>query len=199
MARQKKHENLREACITQAIQIIETSGLENLSFREVARRLGVSHQAPYKHFPSRDHILAAIVQRTFKEFATFLDAVPVSEDPAEELEALGNRYLRYALENPLQYRLMFGTPLPDLADHPEMMDGAQHAFDRLLRIIERMTLPAAATHNAMFAWSTIHGLASLLEAQVMAKIALSEEAVAESTRAVMVQIKDSLLAQNSNN
>ena len=53
--------NLREACIAEAFRIIEDAGLEALSLREVARRLGVSHQAPYKHFPSRDHIVAEIL------------------------------------------------------------------------------------------------------------------------------------------
>ncbi len=195
MARKVKHENLREACIDQAIEIIELSGIEQLSFREVARRLGVSHQAPYKHFPSRDHILAAIVQRTYKDFASFLDEVPFDNRPEVELEALGNQYLKYALSNPLQYRLMFSTPLPDLATHPSMMDGAQHAYERLQRVIDRMALPVNSAHNAMFAWSTIHGLASLLQAQVMAKVALTDEAVTVATKAVMAQIKDSLLIQ----
>jgi AcrR family transcriptional regulator len=50
--------DLREACVKQALEIIAKGGIDSLSLRDVARRLGVSHQAPYKHFPSRDHILA---------------------------------------------------------------------------------------------------------------------------------------------
>ena len=56
---------MREACVEEALAIVGEAGLEALSLREVARRLHVSHQAPYKHFPSRDHILAEVVGRAF--------------------------------------------------------------------------------------------------------------------------------------
>lgn len=49
---------LREACVIAAQEVIAEKGVENLSLRDVARKLGVSHQAPYKHYPSRDHLLA---------------------------------------------------------------------------------------------------------------------------------------------
>ncbi|MFX4450801.1 TetR/AcrR family transcriptional regulator, partial [Acinetobacter baumannii] len=52
-----------------------------LSLRDVARRLGVSHQAPYKHFPSRDHILAEVVGRAYASFAAHLEKRPRSDDP----------------------------------------------------------------------------------------------------------------------
>ena len=57
---------LRDACIVAAQEIIAERGLENLSLREVARKLGVSHQAPYKHYPSRDHLLAEVMRRCFQ-------------------------------------------------------------------------------------------------------------------------------------
>jgi len=69
-----KTRNLRESCVLEAMAIIGETGIEELSLREVARRLGVSHQALYKHFPSRDHLLAEIVSRAFAAFAQHLDA-----------------------------------------------------------------------------------------------------------------------------
>ncbi len=112
MAR-KSHPTLdvREACIDEALVIIEAEGIEALSLREVARRLGVSHQAPYKHYPSRDHLLAEVVRRAFAAFADHLDARPRKADPFADLHAMGQAYLDYALRHPLQYRLIFGTPL----------------------------------------------------------------------------------------
>ncbi|MBV9750100.1 MAG: helix-turn-helix transcriptional regulator, partial [Acetobacteraceae bacterium] len=148
----------------EALAIIEEAGVEALSLRDVARRLGVSHQAPYKHFPSRDHLLAEIVARAFAAFARHLDARPRSDDPHHDLAAMGEAYLRYATEHPLQYRLMFGTPLPDPNQHPEMMRSAQHAFsllrDRLARMDggrEPKRAADAAELDALFVWSTMHG------------------------------------------
>jgi AcrR family transcriptional regulator len=98
---------LRDACIVAAQEVIAERGIENLSLRDVARKLGVSHQAPYKHYPSRDHLLAEVMRRCFQRFAAHLDARQRFDDPAQDLESLGVQYLSYAQEHPLEYRLMF--------------------------------------------------------------------------------------------
>ena len=120
-ARSSKTGDLREACVKEALAIIAKGGIDSLSLRDVARRLGVSHQAPYKHFPSREHILAEVVGRAYASFAAHLDKRLHSEDPYVDLGNLGRSYLDYARKHPLHYQLMFGTPLPDPAEHPEMM------------------------------------------------------------------------------
>lgn len=73
----------------EAMNIIESSGIEAHSLREVSRRLEVLHQAPYKHFASRDHILTQIVRRTFEEFAAYIDSRLMTGDPHRDLENLG--------------------------------------------------------------------------------------------------------------
>lgn len=73
--------NIREACIQEAIKIIQTEGIEKLSLRQVSRRLGISHQAPYKHFSSRDHILAEVVSRLFANFSDYMNKLPHTDDP----------------------------------------------------------------------------------------------------------------------
>lgn len=164
----EKPKDLREACVQEALAIIETSGLEQLSLREISRRLGVSHQAPYKHFPSRDHILAEVVRRAFDAFAAYLDEQGHSGDARADMEAMGRAYLGYAVTHPLQYRLMFGTPLPDPQQHPDMMRSAQHAFSLLRDCLRRMSLPTEATDlDALFVWSSLHGLASALQSQTI--------------------------------
>lgn len=195
MPRKEKYEDLREACITEALAIIETSGIENLSLREVSRRLGVSHQAPYKHFPSRDHILAEIVRRTFEEFAHHLDARPRSAHPEEDLESMGRAYQQYAREHPLQYRLMFETPLPEADEHPEMMESAQHAFSLLRDCIQRMALPTDADLDALFVWSTMHGLASLSRARAVKAIPLSSERLGTAHEHTLFRISAALSSQ----
>jgi AcrR family transcriptional regulator len=173
--------NLREACISEALQIIEDAGIEGLSLREVARRLGVSHQAPYKHFPSRDHILAEILARCFDEFAMFLDQRPPSTDPFVDLRGMGERYMAYARLHPVKYRLMFNTPMPDPDAHPQMMRHAQRAFALLQDRLKDMELrPAGELHqssaslDAMFVWSTLHGLASILQSDTLRTLQMSD-------------------------
>jgi AcrR family transcriptional regulator len=192
----KTNDDLREACITEALAIIETLGIERLSLREVSRRLGVSHQAPYKHFPSRDHILAEIVRRAFESFAAYLDSHRVPDDPIADFEMMGRAYLDYAQAHPLQYRLMFSTPLPNAADHPEMMASANRAFDVLRDSLQQMRLdrhngsPDQLDLDALFVWSANHGLAMILQTQVLDTLLLSGDALntaAEHLRARIAQ------------
>ncbi len=172
--------DLREACIEEAFKIIAETGVEKLSLRDVARRLGVSHQAPYKHFPSRDHILAEVIARCFDDFAGFLSRRPADADPSTDLCNMGLRYLEYAQAHPLQYRLMFNTALPTPDEHPGMMRNAKRAFallhDRLLHMRLRDVEDAgpAPKLDALFVWATIHGMASILQSDAMQTLGLSD-------------------------
>ena len=162
--------DLGDACVAEALTIIARHGLEALSLRDVARRLGVSHQAPYKHFPSRDHLLAAVMRRCFERFATALRATPPTGSPDADLRALGRSYLRFAAGHPLEYRLMFGTPWPQTADAPDLRPYAASAFDGLCDTLRRLDPTAddrQVTLDALFVWSTMHGLASLLHSSAM--------------------------------
>ncbi|MBC8100639.1 MAG: TetR/AcrR family transcriptional regulator [Armatimonadetes bacterium] len=187
--------DLREACLQEALAIIETAGVEGLSLREVARRLGISHQAPYKHFASRDHILAEIVRRAFDSFAHYLDTHQQNGDPHAELAAMGRAYFSYAQAHPLQYRLMFGTPLPDPAQHPDMMHSARHTFTLLQACIDRMsqtlgkpTSPENATLDALFVWAALHGLASILQTRALDTLALPDPVLKQAASHILLQI-----------
>jgi AcrR family transcriptional regulator len=162
------------------LRIVEESGLQALSLREVARRLGVSHQSPYKHFPSRDHIVAEIARRAYDQFTSALEARPRSEDARADFRAMGLAYIDYALANPLPYRLLFGGHLPPGEHHPEMMTSARRAFE-LLRagLLRLMTAMGASAEEvdvdaeALFIWASVHGVASLLLTESMAKLDIS--------------------------
>jgi AcrR family transcriptional regulator len=184
--------DLREGCVREALAIIEAEGPERLSLREVARRLGVSHQAPYRHFPSRDHLLAEIIARGFEAFARHLDARPESADPGADLRAMGEAYLDFARAHPLQYRLIFGAVLPDPARHPEMMRKARHAFALLTEAIDRLSGPAGAARpvalDALFVWSAMHGLATITQSGALASLDLPAELHAGTVAHVLERI-----------
>lgn len=179
-SRAPRNTDLREACVREALAVIEAEGAEKLSLREVARRLGVSHQAPYKHFPSRDHLLAEIVARAFDSFAHALDSRPPAADPEADLAGMCRAYLDFAASHPLQFRLMFGAMLPDPDAHPEMLASARHAFGLLAQAIARLPAHSAApvpqdvALDALFAWAAVHGLASILRSGALAKLELPE-------------------------
>lgn len=179
--------DLKEACLSEALAIIEADGVEKLSLREVARRLGVSHQAPYKHFPSRDHILAGVVARAFTRFAAYLDANPRGPSADHDMAEMGRSYLAYAAQHPLQYRLMFGTPLPDGDAHPEMMAQARHAFSLLRSALQRRAVARGSALDerqeildALFIWSGLHGLASIQASSVSKTLAIPPDVMAHS-------------------
>lgn len=181
---------LRDARIVAAREAIAERGIEHLSLRDVVGRLGVSHQAPYKHYPSRDHLLAEVMRRCFQSFARYLDERAPQQDPRADLAALGRRYLDYAASHPLEYRLMFGTPWPEPAMHRDLVADAVHAFDVLRGALRRLHGPEARQRalvdlDAMFIWSTLHGLASISQANVIDHLHLAPRVGSQAVAHVM--------------
>lgn len=171
---------LKEACLRAAREAIAEHGVEQLSLREVARRLGVSHQAPYRHYPSRDHLLVEVMRRCFRDFAVFLDDRGSHADPRQDLGALGVRYLEYAERHAVEYRLMFGTPWPEVGGELGLAADAAHAFDVLQRVLRRVHGEQASARrrvdlDAMFIWANMHGMATLTQSSVMAHLALAPQ------------------------
>jgi AcrR family transcriptional regulator len=192
---------LREACIEEALAIIERDGVEALSLREVARRLGVSHQAPYKHYPSRDHLLAEVVRRAFVAFAEHLDARPRQTDPFADLHAMGRAYLDYAMRHPLQYRLIFGTPLPDPKAHPEMMTRGRYAFALLEKAVAALewarpdaARPADPRLDALHVWALLHGLASIAQTSALRSLRLPKPVMTAMHEHAMARMEEGLRA-----
>lgn len=193
-----KNMPLRDACIVQALEIIGSDGLEALSLREVARRLNVSHQAPYKHFESRDHILAEAVGRAFATFAAYLEKRKRRDEPLEDLASLGATYIRYARQHPAHYRLMFGAPLPDPGAHPEMMRMAKVPFKILRDAIARLPGSrgtAGIERDALFAWATVHGLASILETKAGEQLGLHSQDVEKAVAHTLRRIGTAMMAR----
>lgn len=199
MAKSINELNLKEACIQAAREVIAEQGVEGLSMRDVARRLEISHQAPYRHFASRDHLLAEIMRRCFEDFAQFLDQSSKHNQP-EELRGMGEAYLDYAAAKPLEYRLMFGTPWPEPADHPELVKHAVHAFDLLRQNLLKQhgktgSEKKQAELEAMFIWSLLHGYASIEQSNVMQHLVLSK-GVQNNARDFMMKMIHSALQSN---
>jgi AcrR family transcriptional regulator len=184
---------LKEACVRAAHEVIAEHGIEALSLREVARKLGVSHQAPYRHYPTRDHLLAEVMRRCFESFAGSLDARERFDDPSADLHSLGQAYLRFAATHPLEYRLMFNTPWPEKADHPALARDATHAFNILRNVLARVhgdekSKKGLIELDAMFIWSTMHGLASITQSSAMSHLDMPKSVHTKAIPHVMEMI-----------
>lgn len=189
---------LRDACIVAAQEVIAERGIENLSLRDVARKLGVSHQAPYKHYPSRDHLLAEVMRRCFERFAAHLDGRQHSEDPKSDLDSLGRQYLSYAQEHPLEYRLMFSTHWPTSAEHPDLVRDAARAFDILRQVMRRMHGESPLKHDvadldALYIWSSMHGVVGVMHGDCINRLDLSTDVRAQAMEHVMHMVELSLV------
>ena len=188
--------DVREACVLAARAAIAEHGVENLSLRDVARRLGVSHQAPYKHYANRDVLLAEVMRRCFEHFAKYLDSRERFELAQDDMSSMGRAYLAYARNNPLEYRLMFGTPWPASAEHPELVRDAQHAFGLLKAALARThgesADQTAIELDALFIWSALHGLASILQSNAIDSLGLSASVLEHSPLHVLQRIGSGL-------
>src|SRR5688500_3646105 len=147
------HGDLRAALVRAAEEILEEQGLAALSIREAARRAGVSHNAPYRHFPDRDSLLAELAAEGFRRLGGELTAHSGRE--------MGEAYVRFALKHPERFRLMFGGALKH-DKQPALREAAQQTYAVLVAAFRAQSSVADAEHAAAAAWSLVHGLAHLI-------------------------------------
>jgi AcrR family transcriptional regulator len=150
------HGDLRAKLTQAATEILEEQGVTALSLREVARRAGVSHNAPYRHFADRDALLAALAAEGFAQLAGMLE-----EAGARGPRQRGEAYVRFALEHPQRFRLMFGGTLR-LDAHADLREAAARTYDGLVRAFASLAGPIGAPAAAAGAWAMVHGLSQLL-------------------------------------
>src|SRR5262249_53402920 len=102
------HGDLRRALSEAAWRIVRKDGLEALTLREVARRVGVTHAAPYHHFASRDALLDVLAEEAFSALDVAMQkAMGDLDDPQERLRAIGRAYIDHARAHPEHAQVMF--------------------------------------------------------------------------------------------
>ena len=161
------HGDLRHALLDAAAKIVAKQGAPAVTLREVARLAGVSHNAPYRHFDGLSALLAAVAAEGFVEFGECLVAAAEAEpDAKRRRNAIGRAYLRFALDHPRLYLLMFGAEL-DKTTHPELRAAADKSFSVLTGTLAKAGRAGHA--DAIRAWAFVHGLAHLvLDKQIKA-------------------------------
>jgi AcrR family transcriptional regulator len=191
------HGDLRRAVVDAALDAIEKSGTESLSLRDLARRLGVSHQAPYRHFADKQALLAEIARTGFAKLVERLRAGPKLEaDITTALIESGVNYVAFAVENPAYYRVMFATSGTPAHGHAAPMPQPGTAYELLTfgvaRGQEAGQLPRGvpARDLALLCWTVVHGLAMLaIDGQLgspAAAMATARDAIALQVRTFAV-------------
>jgi AcrR family transcriptional regulator len=161
------HGDLREALIEAGRRLAEESGAEGVTFAAASRLVGVTATAPYRHFRDRDDFLDQVAARVFDEVGEMLEEVRGAEPGggAEALIALGKAYVRFHLEHPKLYGLMWGAT-DGRDENSECARSGKRCFGVLMRAVEdwRAANPdalAPADTIAAPMWMAVHGLASL--------------------------------------
>ncbi len=152
-----------------ALDLLEREGLESLSLRQIARRAGVSHSAPLRHFRSFADLLAAVAARGFALLSEAVEKAgassPLGAGPIARLEAAGRAYVEVAVAQPGLFALMFRPDELDPAN-VDFQHESRAAFEHLVRHVRAAQdagwQPTAETRLlAGSIWCAVHGLATL--------------------------------------
>ena len=174
------HGDLKRALTEAALQLVQEKGPKGFTLREVARRAGVSAAAPYRHFADKAQLLAAAATQGFVQLHETLDAtVATTADLPEQVLAMGKAYVRWAVDHPDYYQVMFGSEL-DKTENPEVLIAGERAFADLLDTIVRCQgvgmLPAGDPREmAGPIWSLLHGVSMLTIGSDLANVGIREE------------------------
>ncbi|HEX4296235.1 MAG TPA: TetR/AcrR family transcriptional regulator [Rhizomicrobium sp.] len=155
-ARPYHHGDLRNALLDAARALLEEGPLTDLSLRAVARRAGVSHAAPYRHFPNHESLLVELATEGFVELRGEIVAASQQKGAeSDRIAKIGAAYMRFVARRPALARLMFGPQLPNR----DRFEGLGAAADSIGAEI------GTALHDpalGLGVWAAVHGLAMLI-------------------------------------
>jgi len=161
------HGDLRRALLDAGLRQLEEQGSRGEpSLRELARQVGVTVNAAYRHFADKEAVMSAMATEGFRRFGLAqARAAAGQNDPRSALKALGEAYIRFARDNPALFRLMFGRFERTRVD-PELDQASQEAFGSLLTTVgntlQRDTSDPDVMATAVSTWGLVHGLSHLL-------------------------------------
>jgi AcrR family transcriptional regulator len=157
--------DLRQRVLDTSRVLLENDGVAALSMREVARRAGVTHQAPYHHFPDRESILAELVTQGYEELSRRLsranDNAPNGGKRAAMM-ASSEAYVGFAIENPGVFRIMFRPDVCDPMRFPLVLQAGARARAELEKLVRIVHDGAYSEALASLYWAHVHGLACLI-------------------------------------
>jgi AcrR family transcriptional regulator len=173
-SRKYHHGDLKNALIKAGVEILSKEGMEGLSLRKVAQRAGVSHSAPYSHFPDKQSLIAAISTEGFNQLYAELDAAVIanSKNPEKQLQQGVRAYVQFALNNTDTFKIMFSGVLEKEKEYPAFVEISHKTFQRVVDVVRAcqeagVMRATSAEMLAVAVWGQVHGIVSLaLEGQI---------------------------------
>jgi AcrR family transcriptional regulator len=183
------HGDLRNALIQAGLELLAEGGAQELDLRKVARRAGVSHAAPYRHFADKQALIAAINEEGFHLLAERIRSSlrEVSDEPVEQLSGVALAYVRFAQENPWLMREMFSGITIERETFESLHTASKSVYRLYAEVIrsgqERgKIVDGDPTALAGVLWSVLHGLAMLIIENQMRPYADGPEGTERVTR-----------------
>jgi len=161
------HGNLRRALLDEALAMIRAEGVSALTLREIGSRVGVSRTALYRHFADKDALLGAVATEGFRTLRQELVAAWKPGGGREAaFHAMGVAYVRFAVNNPSHYRVMFGGFLAKRPPDPELVSEGKGSFQALVDALTDLQRAGLLQGDdpvlmARHVWALVHGVAML--------------------------------------
>ena len=169
-------EDLREKILDESLKIIYDTGVSSLSLRDVARRLNVSHSAPYRHFQSKDKVLLALGIKGFKLFTQYLNRnLPLGssrEEVVQRFAIMRKNYIDFSTDYYTLYHFMFGNNNLKSIHSPELEKLQEESFSTLIQQIATMRALGMigeypVFESAFFVFTLMHGFSTMKNNGVM--------------------------------
>ena len=170
------HDDLREEILEESLKIIYESGISSLSLRDVARRLNVSHSAPYRHFQGKEEVLLALGIKGFKLFSEYLNRdLPLGSSKEEVIlrfEIMRKNYIDFSTDYYTLYHFMFGNNHLKSIHSPELEKLQEESFSTLIQQIATMRALSMigdypVFESAFFVFTIMHGFSTMKNNGVM--------------------------------
>jgi AcrR family transcriptional regulator len=191
------HGDLRDALVQAALRDVELGGPEAISLKALAKKLGVSQPAPYRHFADREALLAAVTAEAFRQFSAVLRESMRKPSKRSKLSRIARATLDFGLRRNGIYRLMFASRT--MAAAPEGSELQNAAMETFELVLEALGAPAAGflrERHALTIWTGVHGVVMLAEQGLLTGKAahisieeLVEDMVKQTELALSVAIK----------
>ncbi len=161
--------DLRTRLLESATKIIRKEGIGKLTMRALAGQVGVSRTAPYLHFKSKAALLSAIAEGGFKQLTVNYQKINNDKSLSTEmkLQCIGLAYIRFAIDHPGVFSLMFSREIADNKSSGELLSSSSETFTVFIDVVKAFQIEWGLTDIDFISlvnqfWSTVHGLADLL-------------------------------------